>query len=75
MKNERLTLDNLNRLADIEDILTEDHGFIDPGLTVGTDANGSPVVTVHFVPSDLADDLVGRFGGVHLTPVDVVLPL
>jgi hypothetical protein len=32
-------------------------------------------VTAHFLPSDLADDLVARFGGSHVSPHDVVLPL
>jgi len=70
-----LTIDNLNRLADIEDVLTEDNGFADPGLTIGADDNDRPVVTAHFLPSDLADDLVARFGGSHVSPHDVVLPL
>jgi len=72
---DNLTLDHLNRLADIEDILTEDNGFADPGLTVGTDNDGHPVVTAHFLPSDLASDLVARFGGSQSSPFNVILPL
>ena len=59
-----MTLDSLNRLADLEDFLSDDCGFASPGVDVNVGDNGAAFATAHFLPSDLAVDIVARFGGI-----------
>ena len=71
VEEQDLNLDNLCRIADLEDALEASFNLKNPAITVSTDDSGRLVAIIHFVPSFVVDYCVDQFGGTRITDFDV----